>query len=308
MAKRRESIYNGILIVDKPTGFTSFDVVAKLRGILRERRIGHGGTLDPMATGVLPVFVGGATKAAEFAAAQNKGYTAGFALGYATDTQDSTGTVQSRSERKVDKAAVQAAVDAMRGEQQQLPPMYSAIQVGGQRLYDLARKGIEVERETRKIVVQESELVSFDEQTQCGELRVVCSKGTYVRTLCHDLGQTLGTCATMTSLVRTSSGIYALEQAHTLEEIEQAAEQNRIESLFLPTDSLFLSYPAVAVDDVGAARAENGAFIAPEHADGMPMRQGERCRIYHNGVFLMLGRVDRLNRGGLALFQEKRFR
>lgn len=308
MAKRRESIYNGIIIVNKPADFTSFDVVAKLRGILRERRIGHGGTLDPMATGVLPVFVGGATKAADFAAAQSKGYTAGFVLGHSTDTQDSTGSVLAQSGRTADKASVQAAVDAMRGEQMQLPPMYSAIQIDGQRLYDLARKGVEVERERRRIVVHEAELLNFDEASQQGHLRVVCSKGTYVRTLCHDLGEALGTLATMTSLVRTSSGAYSLEQAHTLDEIQTAAEQGQVEDLLLPTDSLFLEYPAVEIDDEGAARAEHGAFIAPEHTSALPMQRGQICRVYYQDVFLMLGRVDELNRGGLALFQEKRFR
>ncbi|MDO5548975.1 MAG: tRNA pseudouridine(55) synthase TruB [Eubacteriales bacterium] len=306
--KRTEASYNGVLIVNKPEDFTSFDVVAKLRGILKERRIGHGGTLDPMATGVLPVFVGGATKAADLAAAQSKGYTAGFALGYATDTQDSTGTVTARADKRADTASVRAAVAAMQGEQMQLPPMYSAIQVDGKRLYDLARKGITVERKRRKIVLHECELLSFDEQTQCGTLRVVCSKGTYVRTICNDLGEALGTYATMTSLVRTSSGRYTLEQAHTLEQIAQAAEDGTVDELFLQTDSLFLQYPAVQLDKTGYQRMCNGAYIAPEHAAGMPDTRGQLCRVYYDNLFYMLGRVDKLQRGGLALFQQKRFR
>lgn len=305
--KRRESRYNGVLIVNKPKDFTSFDVVAVLRGILQERRIGHGGTLDPMATGVLPVFVGGATKAADFAAAQSKGYTAGFVLGHATDTQDSTGTTMLVSEKRVDEHTVRLAVEAMRGDQLQLPPMYSAIQVDGKRLYDLARKGIEVERERRPITLHECELLSFDERTQTGELRVVCSKGTYVRTVCHDLGEALGTYATMTSLVRTSSGRYSLEQTHTIEQIQSARDEGTLDELFLATDSLFTKYPAVEIDEYGRERAEHGAFISPEHTDGMPEIRGGLCRVYHNGEFIMLGRVDELNRGGLALFQEKRF-
>lgn len=306
--KRTESVYNGVLIVNKPQEFTSFDVVAKLRGILHERRIGHGGTLDPMATGVLPVFVGGATKAADLAAVQSKGYTAGFALGYATDTQDATGTVTERSDKRVDTETVRSAVEGMRGEQQQLPPMYSAIQVDGRRLYDLARRGITVERKTRTITLHECELLSFDEQTQRGILRVVCSKGTYVRTICHDLGEMLGTYATMTSLVRTSSGRYSLEQAYTLEQIQQAADSGTVENLFLQTDSLFMQYPAVTLDETGYQRMLNGAYIASEHAEGMPMTKGQLCRVYCDGLFYMLGRVDTLQRGGLALFQEKRFR
>lgn len=306
--KRTESIHNGVLIVDKPKDFTSFDVVAKLRGILHERRIGHGGTLDPMATGVLPVFVGGATKAADLAAAQSKGYTAGFALGYATDTQDSTGTVTARADKRVDTATVCAAVKAMQGEQMQLPPMYSAIQVDGKRLYELARKGITVERKRRKITLHECELLSFDEQAQCGTLRVICSKGTYVRTICNDLGEVLGTYATMTSLVRTSSGRYSLEQAYSLEQIQQAADNGTLDELFLQTDSLFLQYPAVQLDETGYQRMLHGAFIAPKHAVGMPDKRGQLCRVYYDNLFMMLGRVDELQRGGLALFQEKRFR
>ncbi len=307
MAKKRPSKYNGVIIVNKPKDFTSFDVVAKLRGILQERRIGHGGTLDPMATGVLPVFVGGATKAADLAAAQSKGYTAGFVLGHATDTQDSTGTVTQTSDKKVCEAEVRAAVEAMQGDQMQLPPMYSAIQIDGKRLYDLARQGIEVERKRRPITLHECELLRFDERTQSGELRVVCSKGTYVRTVCHDLGETLGTYATMTSLVRTSSGRYPIEQAHTLEEIQTAKDNGTLDSLFLATDSLFLQYPAVTIDEYGRQRAENGAFIAPEHAEGLPTQPGALSRVYYNGEFLMLGRTDTLNKGGIALFQEKRF-
>lgn len=296
-----------MVIVRKPKDFTSFDVVAKLRGILHERRIGHGGTLDPMAEGVLPVFVGTATKAADLAAAQSKGYTADFALGYATDTQDVTGTVTNRSDKRVTEEQVRQALDDMRGEQLQLPPMYSAIQVDGKRLYELARKGIEVERERRPIVLHEIELLRFDEQTQTGSFRVLCSKGTYVRTICHDLGETLGTYAVMTALLRTQSGRYLLEQSHTLEEIEQAAQNGTADSLFIQTDSLFLQYPAVELDEYGRKRAEHGAFIAPEHAKGMPTNAGDLCRVYYNGSFLMLGRVDELDKGGLALFQEKRF-
>ena len=196
----------------------------------------------------------------------------------------------------------------MRGEQMQLPPMYSAVKVDGKRLYDLARKGVEVERTPRPITVHEAELLEFDEQAQAGRLRFVCSKGTYVRTLIHDLGEGLGTCAVMTALQRTTSGRYTLEQSHTLEEIQRAADADAIETLLLPTDSLFAVYPAVQIDDYGYERAQNGAFIAPPHVTDLPMQAGTLCRVYYQGEFWMLGRVDRLERGGLALFYEKRFR
>lgn len=308
MAKKHESRYNGVLIVHKPQDFTSFDVVAKLRGMLHERRIGHGGTLDPMATGVLPVFVGGATKAADMAAAQSKEYIADFALGWASDTQDSTGIETARSDVRVAGQQMQDAVQKMLGEQEQIPPMYSAVKVNGQRLYDLARKGVEVERKARPITVHEAQLLAFDEQKQTGRIRFLCSKGTYVRTLVHDLGVRLGTYAVMTGLQRTKSGSYALEQSYTLEQIQQAAEQDTIESLLLPTDSLFQMYPAVSIDEYGYQRAQHGAFITPEHVTDFPQQQGTLCRVYYQGEFWMLGRVDELDRGGLALFYEKRFR
>ena len=306
--KRTESRYNGVLLVNKPQDFTSFDVVAKLRGILHERRIGHGGTLDPMATGVLPVFVGGATKAADMAAAQAKEYVAGIQFGYATDTQDSTGTEIARSDKRVCQQQLAQAVQAMHGMQQQLPPMYSAVKVNGQRLYDLARKGVEVERKAREITVHEAQLLAFDEEKQTASIRFLCSKGTYVRTLCHDLGERLGTYATMTSLVRTVSGRYALENCYTLDEIQAAADTDTIDTLLLDTDSLFMQYPAVSIDDYGQERALHGAFIAPEHVTDFPQQENTVCRVYYQGEFQMLGRVKMLDKGGLALFYEKRFR
>ncbi len=307
MAKR-ESIYNGVLLVNKPQDFTSHDVVAKLRGILHERRIGHGGTLDPMATGVLPVFVGGATKAADYAAAQSKEYVAGFALGHSTDTQDSTGTVLAHSVNTALREDVQRVLAQMQGNYDQLPPMYSAIKVDGRKLYDLARKGVEIERKTRPIVLHELELLSFDEQEQTGTLRVLCSKGTYVRTVCHDLGEKLGTLAVMTSLVRTASGHYALGQTHTLEDIQRAADENRIAEWIIPTDTLFADYPAVEITDKAYARAENGAFMDERETGGLPAQDGVLCRVYHRGEFFLLARTGTLDKGGRALFHHKRFR
>ena len=213
---------SGILLMDKPQGFTSHDVVAKLRGILHTRKIGHGGTLDPLATGVLPVFIGGATKAADFAAAQDKEYVAGFTLGYCTDTQDVTGEIVQTGDRIAAEYAVKRAVRGFVGPQQQIPPMYSAVKVNGQKLYDLARKGREVERPARDIIVHEMELLDFDENAQKGTLRCVVSKGTYVRTLVNDLGEKLGTLAVLHSLVRTRSGAYPLDRCRSFEDCERA--------------------------------------------------------------------------------------
>ncbi len=302
------SEYHGILIVDKPAGFTSHDVVAKLRGIFQTRRIGHGGTLDPIATGVLPVFIGGATRAADFAAAQDKSYRAGFTLGVATDTQDITGSIIQRAARRAGAEEIQTALRAFEGRQAQLPPMYSAVQVGGKRLYELARKGIEIERPEREIFLSALALTDFDEAAQTGTLALTCSKGTYVRTVIHDLGIRLGTFAAMHSLVRTRSGIFALEDAVSLAQIQQAADSGQLARLLRPTDSLFSAYPAVTLDSHGWERAQNGAFISPAHAENCPQECGALCRVYYDGVFRLLGRVDTLQKGGLALFVHKNFR
>lgn len=299
---------NGILLMNKPQGFTSHDVVAKLRGILHTRRIGHGGTLDPMATGVLPVFVGGATKAADFAAAQDKEYIAGFTLGYATDTQDTTGETTEVSGKYASLAAVRARLAHFQGAQQQLPPMYSAVKVNGRKLYDLARKGKEVERAPRDIFIREIELLDFDEDAQKGRFRVVASKGTYVRTIVHDFGEALGTLAVMHSLVRTRSGTYPLAETVGFTEVERAMQDGGISALLRPTDSLFLEHPAVRLTEEGAERAARGAVVFPRMARGLPETEGTLVRVYKGDRFLMLGQVRALDKGGMGLFVYKNFR
>ena len=280
----QQSDLNGILLMNKPQGFTSHDVVAKLRGILHTRRIGHGGTLDPMATGVLPVFVGGATKAADFAAAQDKEYVAGFTLGYCTDTQDVTGEMLRTSERYAAEYAVKQMVRRFIGPQQQVPPMYSAVKVNGQKLYDLARKGREVERPARDIIVHEMELLDFDENAQKGTLRCKVSKGTYVRTLCHDIGRALGCGGCMSALRRTMAAGFTLADAVTLERVQLEGE-----SLLQPVDSLFRAHPAYHIRTERAeALCRNGNPLAPPDApaDGL-------YRVYgRDGTFLCLSRAQ----------------
>ena len=304
----QNSELNGILLMDKPQGFTSHDVVAKLRGILHTRKIGHGGTLDPLATGVLPVFVGGATKAADFAAAQDKEYVAGFTLGYSTDTQDVTGKIMETSERYAARYAVERAVKRLLGPQQQVPPMYSAVKVNGQKLYDLARRGKEVERPAREIFVREMTLTDFDEASQQGTLRLCVSKGTYVRTLVCDMGAVLGTLAVMHSLVRTRAGAYPLDACHTFDEVERAMQDGTVQDLLLPVDGLFAEHPAVPLTDEGAERIARGAVVFPRQAAGLPETEGALCRVYHGDRFLMLGQVRALDKGGLGLFVYKNFR
>ena len=202
---------NGILLVDKPQDWTSFDVAAKIRGLCATRRVGHSGTLDPLATGLLVLFLGRATRAVSFAEAHDKRYLASFRPGLVTDTQDITGRVLERCERSVTERELEEALSAFRGEILQTPPMYSAIRIGGQRLYDIARRGGEVERAPRAVTIRSLELLGRDEN---GDflLDVRCSKGTYVRSVCRDLGEKLGTGAAMTALERTASGVFRAEE------------------------------------------------------------------------------------------------
>lgn len=276
---------NGILLVDKPEGFTSHDVVAKLRGILKERRIGHAGTLDPMATGLLVVFAGRATRAVQFAECHGKTYLASMRAGLVTDTQDITGTVLSENAAGVSDEELAAILPRFTGELLQTPPMYSAVKRDGKKLYELARKGIEVEREPRKITVYSLELLGRSDR---GDflLRVECSKGAYIRTLCHDMGASLGTGAVLTALRRERSGDFSVENAHSLEEISEAARQGRAEELFLPVDSLFSQYPAVTLDPDLEKRCRCGSSFRTQAGDG-------RFRVYgQSGEFLMLGQAQ----------------
>ena len=274
---------NGILIIDKPSGWTSMDVCAKIRGILHEKRVGHGGTLDPMATGVLPVFVGQATRAVEFAENSRKEYVAGLRLGQVTNTQDTSGEVLETRPAGVSRQAGEAAMARLLGDSQQIPPMYSAIRINGQKLCDLARKGREVARKPRSITIYELELLEQVSETDY-TFRCVCSKGTYVRTLCHDIGSALGCGGTMYALRRTMAAGYTLAQAVTLEDV-----QARGEELLLPADSLFAEYPALPLRSAGQEkRVRNGGAITDSTLpDGT-------YRVYgSNGDFLCLSRAER---------------
>ena len=271
---------NGILIIDKPAGWTSMDVCAKVRGILREKRVGHGGTLDPMATGVLPVFVGRATRAVEFAENGRKEYDAGLRLGLVTDTQDVTGTVLETRPGAVGRAELEEALAAFRGEIQQIPPMYSAVKVQGKKLYELARKGQEVERKPRAVTIYELELLEAESETDY-RLRCLCSKGTYIRTLCHDIGQALGCGGALYRLRRTMAAGFTLADAVTLEDLQAQGE-----ALLRPLDSLFAQHPALTVRSPGQekrVRCGNPVTL-PGTADGT-------YRVYgQNGDFLCLSR------------------
>ena len=251
----------GILCVDKPQDWTSFDVVAKMRGIADCHKIGHGGTLDPMATGVLPLFFGRSAKAMELMPVQDKRYTASIRFGVTTDTQDCTGNILSTSEKPVTKKALEAALAPLRGTIDQLPPMYSAVWVDGQRLYKLARAGKEVERPTRQVTIHRLDLLEFDPENRTCVIDVACSKGTYIRTLCHDIGEALGCGGMLTALRRTETLGFTTADCHTLEELKQASEEGRFEELLMPVDGGMVTYPtleqkkAIIENTVGALRA-----------------------------------------------------
>lgn len=274
----------GILIINKPQNWTSHDVVAKMRRVLGERRIGHGGTLDPIATGVLPLLVGRATRAAEYAESSEKEYTAGLKLGIATDTQDITGNVIKTQDVNVSEEELLGALSEFKGERLQIPPMYSAVKVGGKKLYEYAREGRSVGRAARRIFIRELELLSFDGGE--ASIRIVCSKGTYVRTICHDIGELLGCGGVMSSLVRTRAGRFDIGCALTIEEIREAAEKGRAESLLLPVDTLFSELDILTIEKKDEKRCLNGAPVN---------KAGTACgryRVYsEDGKFLMLGEV-----------------
>lgn len=272
---------NGIVIVDKPSGWTSQDVTARLRRVFGTRRIGHGGTLDPMATGVLPVFVGRATRGVEFFEHAQKGYETLLVPGLTTDTEDTTGTVLTRQEVSITEEQIEAVLPKFRGDILQVPPMYSALKVNGQKLYDLARKGKEVPREPRPITISELTFLGFEDGNLL--LRVQCSKGTYIRTLCKDIGQALGCGGCMGRLRRIRAGEYTLQNAVPLETLLNAEHP---EQYLLPVDSMFSNYPAVKLTPNQEKRCRNGNAFSVSLAPGT-------YRAYsQNGEFLMLAKVE----------------
>lgn len=252
---------NGILVINKPAGFTSFDVIAKLRGILHMKRLGHAGTLDPMATGVLPVFVGHATKACDILPSDEKRYSAEFQLGLVTDTQDSTGTVLETHSvpENLNTEMIRQAVP--QGNILQIPPMYSAVKIGGKKLYELAREGREIVRPARPVTVDRVECTAYDPETHVGKLTIHCRKGTYVRTLIHDMGQTLGCGAAMTRLQRDHSSGFDLAVSCTLGQVQQYADAGRAGELLIPTEEAFSCLPRLCLDEKQTNHYRNGVKL-----------------------------------------------
>ena len=271
---------NGIVIVDKPQDWPSQDVTARLRRVFNTRRIGHGGTLDPMATGVLPVFVGRATRGVEFFEHAEKTYEAVIRLGLTTDTEDTSGTTLEEKEVHISETEFSGTLQRFRGKIKQIPPMYSALKVNGQKLCDLARKGREVERQPREIEIFELTLLEFSGNT--AKLRVRCSKGTYIRTLCKDIGEALGCGGCMAALRRVTAGEYTIGEAVPLQELLDAQEP---EKYLRPVASMFRGYPAVTLTDKQEQRCRNGNSFS------MKLEEGT-YRVYgQDGAFLALSKV-----------------
>lgn len=281
---------NGIINVYKEPGYTSHDVVARLRGILKMKKIGHTGTLDPQAEGVLPVCVGTATKLCGMLTDKTKEYEAQMRLGVTTDTQDMTGKVLTEHSVEISDVDITNIMSTFVGKQEQIPPMYSALRVNGKRMYELAREGIEVERRPRPIEIYE--LTVIETALPLVRFRVSCSKGTYIRTLCHDIGQQAGCGACMESLKRTRVGCFEAQDARTLAQIERLRDEGRIDEALVPVEAMFGAYPAVTVSDVFRKAIDNGNSITEDmilRRDEGPQaqhNQEDRVRIYNeDGVF-----------------------
>lgn len=275
---------NGILLIDKEQDWTSNDVVAKLKGILHERRIGHSGTLDPMATGLLTVFVGRATRAVEFAEGHDKRYIAGLRLGIATDTQDTTGNILRECSADISEEELRTVLAKFTGDLMQIPPMYSAIKVNGQRLYDIARKGGEVERKARPVTIYSLDIIGRDGNDYLLDVR--CSKGTYIRTLCNDIGEALGCGACMSSLRRVEAGEYRVENALKIGEVQALSDAGLAEAKLLPVDSMFAAFPAWTASSAKEKKIRCGNAVKTDAPDG-------EYRVYsESGEFLMLGKAE----------------
>ena len=286
---------SGVVVVDKHEGVTSHDIVFKMRRLFGTKRVGHTGTLDPLATGVLPILIGRAAKASEYLCAEDKGYTAQITLGITTDTEDISGQILSKSDTLPSKSEFFEACEHFVGDIKQIPPMYSALKVNGQKLVDLARKGIEVERVAREITINSISPKVIDEKRGIYEIEVDCSKGTYIRTLCSDIGAFLGCGAVMSALRRTKSGNFTLENAHTLNDIEKMSEQERL-ALIMPTQELFAELDFVTLNDFYARLCRSGCEIYQRKTNSS-LAVGARVRICDKNGFFALGEVREYDEG-----------
>ncbi len=291
--KDKTDIATGVIVINKHQGVTSHRIVQILRRLYDTPRIGHTGTLDPMATGVLPILVGRAVKACDFLVCEDKEYIAEMTLGISTDTDDITGEILAKSEDIPHENEVLEKISSFVGNIQQIPPMYSAIKVGGKKLVDLAREGITVERKARDVVINSIDAEKLSENVY--KMRISCSKGTYIRTLCHDIGEALGCGACMSALERTKSGSFTIENSHTVEELEALTIEERAK-LVMPTEKLFLDCPEINVNDFYAKLIKSGTELYQKKLNTCyPIEQF--VRIKHNNIFIALGKVCEYEEG-----------
>lgn len=285
---------NGIIVINKDKDFTSFDVVAVVRKLLKVKKVGHTGTLDPNATGVLPVLIGNATKAQDIIPDHDKAYIANFKFGIMTDTLDIWGKVIKEEKTNISANDLQKAMKSFIGEISQIPPMYSSVMVDGVRLYKLAREGKEIDRPSRKRFIYELNLLEFNEETQQGRLYVKCSKGTYVRSLIDDIAKSINSIAVMTDLCRVEACSYTLDDAISLDKLKQLVINNEVESVLLSTESLFKEYDEIIVSEKQAVRFDNGNFLDLDRLDKSIVKENKK--IYRvkdkENRFISLGVVD----------------
>ncbi len=278
---------NGVINVLKPLGMTSHDVVYKLRRILSEKKIGHTGTLDPDASGVLPMCIGRATKVADMLTSQDKQYIAEITFGCATDTLDASGVVTEVSDKILNEKEIYSTIEEFVGDIEQIPPMYSAIKVDGKKLYELARDGIEIERQPRRVRIEKIEILNLDLKKNKAVIKVDCSKGTYIRTLCDDIGRRLGSFAHMSALERTRSGRFGIEEAYTLEQIEAMYQLGDL-TFFTPVDMVFEEYPRLVLSARRASMMCNGVRLSVQG-----ITEGELYRVYdEGGRFLTISQAE----------------
>lgn len=272
---------DGIINVYKEKGYTSHDVVAKMRGILKMKKIGHTGTLDPDAEGVLPICIGKGTRLVDLITDKDKTYAASCKLGITTDTQDISGKILSRTNATVTLSQLQEAIKAYIGEYMQLPPMYSAIRVDGKKLYELARQGLEVERERRRVVIHDIRLEDFDEEKQEFKVTVHCGKGTYIRTLLHDIGERLGCGACMVELTRTAVGSFSIHEALRLSVVEALVREDKLSDHIVKIEEIFCGYSKITLKQEYDKLVHNGNLFLPDQSqEGQPALPGKQVRVY----------------------------
>ncbi len=272
---KQDKNINGVVLIHKPKGKTSHDMVSFVRRLFGVRRVGHTGTLDPDATGVLPICIGMATKASQYIMDSEKEYVARIQFGSATDTQDASGKVIHSGAVTQSTEEIERVIQSFVGEIEQIPPMYSAVKHDGKKLYELARAGIEVERKPRKVTIHKIYIFEIDLETKTALIEVTCSKGTYIRTLIHDIGERLGCYAHMLSLIRTKSGGFVLDDTYTCQQLEQMCSENILSAAVLPTGSIFNKYPAIVLNADNTRRARNGIAIR-----NLSIEVGQRYRVY----------------------------